>query len=338
MTSKNCSKCKKYLELVMFYSEHTKKECKKCLNCRNAAKKSMKKCNKCICGEHRPCFGFITDEKPTCCNGCKKDGMVDIKNKKCLCGKHIPNFGFITDKKPTCCSLCKENGMLDIKNKKCVCGKHIPHFGFITDKKSTCCNGCKEDGMVDIKNKRCKSSFCDTLVTNRLYSGYCAHCFRNLFPDEPMARNHKTKENLVADFVIENFPDFEWKCDKKVQYGCSRKRPDLYCDFGSHVVVIETDEDKHSGYSCENLRTMTIFQDFGNRPLIMLRFNPDSFTDVNGIRVKSCFVKKNTGKLEISSKKQWNLRLNVLKEHIQKYTDSEYESDKDLRVIQLFYE
>lgn len=61
--------------------------------------------------------------------------------------------------------------------------------------------------------------------------------------------------------------------DKRIPEGCSRRRPNMYMDFGSHVVaervaiIIEIDENQHSDYdcTCENKLLMELFQDCGNR-------------------------------------------------------------------------
>jgi len=141
---------------------------------------------------------------------------------------------------------------------------------------------------------------------------------------------------MVAKFVKDSFKNYDWRFDKKVIGGCSRKRPDQCVDFGSHVLVIEVDEDKHQGYSCENLRMMTLFQDFGNRPLVMIRFNPDKYTDSTGKIHKSCFIKRKTGTLEIFNQKQWKIRLNTLKKTIEEYA-LDYVADKEVRIIQLYF-
>ena len=55
---------------------------------------------------------------------------------------------------------------------------------------------------------------------------------------------------------------------------------------------------KHSGYICENKRTMEIFQDIGCRLCVFIRFNPDSYTTSNGKKIKSPFtIKRDTDNL-----------------------------------------
>ncbi len=71
-----------------------------------------------------------------------------------------------------------------------------------------------------------------------------------------MARNYTTKENAVATFLKEKFPDVTWKCDKRVEDGCSKRRPDLLLDMESHIVIVEVDENSHDVYNptCEEKR------------------------------------------------------------------------------------
>jgi hypothetical protein len=71
---------------------------------------------KCKCGV-RPCFGFPNDTTVICC---KKDGMINIKDKRCKCGKTYSLYGYNTDKIPKYCIKCKENGMINIRSKKDV--------------------------------------------------------------------------------------------------------------------------------------------------------------------------------------------------------------------------
>ena len=48
------------------------------------------------------------------------------------------------------------------------------------------------------------------------------------------------------DLVKQFFPDVSWIADKKVQHGCSKRRPNLLLDLGTHVIIIEVDENKHN--------------------------------------------------------------------------------------------
>lgn len=114
------------------------------------------------------------------------------------------------------------------------------------------------------------------------------HCALNPFDDIP--HRPRTKEAAVVGRLRLTFPDLTMICDKKVADGCSRRRPDLLVDFGSHVVIVECDEFQHRNTSCEDKRMMELFQDCNNRPIVFLRFNPDSFMR-DGQRQPACFKK-----------------------------------------------
>ena len=93
------------------------------------------------------------------------------------------------------------------------------------------------------------------------------------------------------DLVKQSFPDVSWIADKKVQNGCSKRRPDLLLDLGTHVIIIEVDENKHDTYdcSCENKRLMELSQDLDHRSVNFLRFNPDHYIDKEKRLIKSCW-------------------------------------------------
>jgi hypothetical protein len=130
-----------------------------------------------------------------------------------------------------------------------------------------------------------------------------------------MARNIRTKEREVFAYlrdIIE--PSLHPVFDKLIAGGCSFRRPDCHLDLGVFTLVVENDENEHLTYECENKRMMQIFQDSGSRPLVMLRFNPDSFTDAAGVRHPSCFGVDKNGVLRIQPTRisEWRARLETL--------------------------
>ena len=191
--------------------------------------------------------------------------------------------------------------------------------------------------MIDVHNKMCKTEHCNTIVYKK-YNGYCLRCFVHLFPDEPVVRNYKTKEKSVTDHIKEVFPSYDWVCDKKIQDGCSRKRPDVFLDLGHQVIIIEIDENQHEAYdcSCDNKRLMILSQDIDHRPMIMIRFNPDDYISSSG-KVTSCwnYNKKGLCLIKKCKQKEWNSRLESLDQQIRYWC--EHSTDKTVEVIQLFY-
>ena len=197
------------------------------------------------------------------------------------------------------------------------------------------CNEC--DGRM-----LCKSSWCEVQMnsaSNKKYEGYCLYCFLNLFPDKPVIRNYKTKEKEVVDRIKEIFPEFTWIHDKRVEGGCSKRRPDLLLDLGSHIIIVEIDENKHTEYecSCENKRIMEISQDVYHRPIVFIRFNPDKYIDENGNKISSCWRLNKQGIICITKTKidEWNYRINCLIEQIKYWIDNP--SGKLVEQVQLFY-
>ena len=166
---------------------------------------------------------------------------------------------------------------------------------------------------------------------------YCLTCFIQYCPDKPVFRNYKTKERATVEHVFNTHPDYDWIPDRQVQDGCSKKRPDLRLDLGSHVLMVEVDEKQHKPYgcSCDNKRTMLLSQDVGHRPLIFIRFNPDQYIDKDGTKVPSCWKHGKDGIIRIQNDKDWGFRLGVLSEQIEYWIENS--TDKLVEVVELFY-
>jgi hypothetical protein len=158
--------------------------------------------------------------------------------------------------------------------------------------------------------------------------------------DKPIARNYKTKEKEVVDQIKKAFPDFTWVADKRVNDGCSRRRPDLLLDMGTHVIIVEIDENQHKTYdcSCENKRIMELSLDLQHRPIVFIRFNPDDYIQEDGTSVRTCWRLNKLGVLQIMKTRQteWNNRILALKQQIQYYVENE--SYKTIEIVQLFYD
>jgi hypothetical protein len=143
----------------------------------------------------------------------------------------------------------------------------------------------------------------------------------------------------VVDRIKESFPNLTWVADKKVQDGCSSRRPDLLLDMGSHIIIVEIDENKHTDYdcSCEHKRLMQLSQDLQHRPIVFIRFNPDSYMNQAGEAVKSCWRTNGLGVMVVSKKKEkeWEERIYSLKQQIQYWIDNP--NEKMVEIVELFY-
>lgn len=291
-----------------------------------------------------PNFNFDKQTKGLYCSIHKLEGMTNIRANLCLeneCNNHaIYNIEGNTNR--LYCSLHKKENMIQISIKKCMeieC-KTRPIYNIEGETKGIYCASHKKQNMINVVTPTCKTYLCNTQVQNK-YEGYCLVCYIHLFPDQPVTRNYKTKERATVEYILEKFKDYTWIADKKVQDGCSRRRPDLLLDLGYQIIIIEVDENQHIDYdcSCENKRIMEISQDLGHRPIIFIRFNPDDYnlpdkkiTSCWGINQKSiCTIKK-------SKKKEWIERLETLQKQVEYWTIPQNKTDKMIEVIQLFYD
>jgi hypothetical protein len=292
----------------------------------------------------RPNYNVQGKSKALYCSAHKLEGMIDVINKTCIypdC-KVRPNYNVQGQSKALYCSAHKLEGMIDVKHKTCIypdC-KVRPTYNVAGQKEALYCFSHKLEGMVDIKNKTCKNDWCSTQVSKK-YDGYCLFCYMNMFPDKPVSRNYKTKEYSVVEYVKNNFSNFDWITDKKVNGGCSKRRPDLLLDLGYQVLIIEIDEKQHDTYgcSCENKRIMELSQDLGHRPIIFIRFNPDSYI-TNNKNITSCWGINNQGICVVkkSKKDEWDERLTCLKKSIIYWTDPSNITNKSIETIPLFYD
>ena len=135
----------------------------------------------------------------------------------------------------------------------------------------------------------------------------------------------------------ENFNNYDWIEDKKIEYGCSKKRPDLFLDYGSHVIIIEIDELQHKGYNCETVRVGNLWEDINWKPLVIIRFNPDTYINKNRIKIKSPWgITEKRGLLKIINNEEWNKRLQRLKKYVKYWLENDPQNKIEL--IYLYYD
>jgi hypothetical protein len=305
-----------------------------------------KRCADERCEGTRPSFNFPGMKGGVYCEKHQKPGMENVVNKRCAheegCGSQSPSFNFPGSKGGVYCYEHQKPGMVDVKHKRCAhedgCGSPSPSFNFPGSKQGEYCDTHKKPGMENVVSKRCNSDWCD-IFSSKKYEWYCVCCYVHLFPDKPISRNYKTKETSVVDFVKTEFPEQDWVCNRRIQDGCSRRQPDLILDLGFQVVIIEVDENQHrNGYSCENKRVMELSLDVGHRPIVFIRFNPDSYK-TSGKVVKSCWGMNNkthTCRVNPGKKQEWNDRLDKLCETIEYWANTP--TLKTVETVHLFYD
>jgi hypothetical protein len=221
--------------------------------------------------------------------------------------------------------------MIDVTHKMCSfpnCYTRATN-GYTDINIPTHCVIHKLDNMVNLTDKKCKANYCLGTLANSKYKGFCAPCYQQLFPNDPLTLQirSKTKEIAVRDFINLNFDGFQhdkplWSnnCD------CSnRRRIDHRTLIGNTLLCIETDENQHKGYvkDDEDIRYDDLYMLHGGK-FIFIRFNPDKFKNKEG---------KNLNPMLYT-------RLPVLKKEIEKQISRiENEENKELlEIIKLYYD
>ena len=266
---------------------------KYCLKCKSSDMINVKD-EPCECGKStRPNFNFI-GLIPRYCSQCKLEDMIDITHKKCSCGISQASFNY-EGLSPNYCKKCKLEGMIIIKKRLCIsCNKKQATYNLFGEK-AAYCNSCKTNDMINISDK-CKYKDCLN-CGNIKYRYYCTHCFSNLFPNDPLTLQIKTKskENYVRDYLNENFNGFIH--DKPLWTGhcdCSqRRRIDHRLLIGNTLLCIETDENQHKYYNKkdEEIRYDDLYMLHSGK-FIFIRFNPDKYVNKNGTTVNPYMKKR----------------------------------------------
>ena len=334
--SKKCIKCNSKLPN---FNLPTETKALYCFDCKLPDMINVES-NKCIkCNLKQPNFNLPTETKPLYCGNCKLEGMIDVISKKCItCNAKIPNFNLPTETKALYCRDCKLPNMIDVKNSKCIsCNLKKPNFNLPTESKALFCGDCKMPNMINVISKKCITNLCEQFSKK---DNYCWRCYYFSNPTKKPKRL-KVKEDEVVNYLKQEFKDIEMITDKALIGDgiCLKNRPDVLIHLNKHSIIIEIDEEQHKWYNpiCDEARVNNI-QEALDRPIIIIRFNPDGYTE-NGKKVLSCFnVDKKTGMRVIPKNQEhnWNNRLVKLKETLALSLDNY--TDDPIRIIKLFYD
>ena len=119
------------------------------------------------------------------------------------------------------------------------------------------------------------------------YDGYCATCFKHVFPTDPRSTilRQKSHETAVRNYLnehmsgfIHDLPIYSGNCN------CShRRRIDFRMLIGGTILAVEVDEHQHSSYDKKDdeIRYDDLYMVFSGK-WIFIRFNPDGYRDQNG--------------------------------------------------------
>lgn len=347
------------------FCEHNRRKCL-CRECGGASicehNKERTKCRECKGGslcEHnkrrsgcKDCNGGSIcehDKTRSHCKVCKGSQICEHSKLRSICKDCKGGSICEHNKQKRYCKQCGGSCICEHNKQKNHCKKCNSVSICEHDKiKSNCreCGGLSfcEHGKRKTRCKLCggsqlcKTPLCETRGTKK-YNGYCMPCCIHMCPEITVSRNYKTKEREVSDKIKESFPDFEWVLDKRVDGGCSKRRPDLLLDLGTHIIIIEVDENKHTTYdcSCENKRLMELSRDLGHRPIVFIRFNPDGYVDSTGKKIISCWRVNGNGIMTImkTRQKEWDYRISSLKDQVKYWIENT--TEKTVEIVELYY-
>ena len=162
-------------------------------------------------------------------------------------------------------------------------------------------------------------------------------CYSYIFPNEIVSKNYEIKELAVVDFVKENYKDYKWVYNKRVYDSMTKRIIDLYLELEDQIIIIKVDENKNINYenTPDNQKLIKMLLDAKNKPVVFIRFNPNSYKS-KGKNIRPCWnVSKVTGVISINEKSNWNIRLKNLKEKIDYWLVNKCE--QNLEVIELYY-
>lgn len=231
------------------------------------------------------------------------------------------------------CKICKgsqicEHGKQKARCKSCKGSQVCEH-----NKELKICYICSPNSKAFCINKKCS-----ILAHNKRYRGYCSRCFFFTFPNEKITRNYRSKEREVVNFIKTNYTSSEIIFDNCINGGCSSKRPDILFKYNDYVIIVEVDENQHryNDKIYEIERVNILMSDINDKKMVLIRFNPDSYK-IKDKMVPSCWkMNKESGILSIINKKQWNIRLNKLKEEIDTYINMDIIDP--FYVVKLYYD
>ena len=300
METKHCKRCKSDKDSTEFIiGDKCYKQCGECIKKRWCSHNRMKSQCK-DCGGISIC---IHNKQKSQCKNCGGSRICIHNKQKSQC-KDCGGSEICSHNRQK--SSCKDCDGSEI----CIHNKH----------KSTCyeCN--------PTSNLFCISSHCNLRpYNNKKHDGFCTHCFKNLFPNDPRTKSiySKSKELLVKQFLSENHNGFiHDKVLETIHCDCShRRRIDFRMLINNTLLCIEVDENQHSSYINDEIRYNDLYLSFSGK-FIFIRFNPDNYR-IDGVLKKT----------------QINTRLNALSKEIIKHTTriQNEENTELLEIHKLYY-
>ena len=224
--------------------------------------------SRCVeCGGSELCEHHIRKEY---CVDCGGNCMCRHNLRKSRCIECNGNEICIHQNNKYCCVQCHGDNICEHKKIRHQCidcgGKRTCEHKKRT---STC--------LICTPSSACQNCLSISIIGSR-WKPHCFRCYCVLNPDANIPRKFMLKEHYVRDALQAHFGEgVTMICNKQVEGGCSKRRPDMLIDCGSHCLMIEVDEHRHVNYSCEEKRMVELYEDIGFRKIVFIRFNPDAY-------------------------------------------------------------
>ena len=226
---------------------------------------------------------------------------------------------------------CNGNAICEHNIQKCRCKKCGGNSYCEHGQRKESCPKCGGSALcIHCKHIRAEKRYVESLDKK---VRCCIGCFYHYYPNDEIPRRYKKKQHYFNEKLIEEFGADFFQYDKKIKCGCSGRMPDWFIDCFKYSIIIELDEDQHKYESCDDKRMMELFKDLGNRPLVLIRINPDKYEGKTKER-KGCF-KFDKRNILTCNEKKFNKRFNTLVEMIKYYLNNEPE--KEVTMQKLFF-
>lgn len=241
----------------------------------------QKRIPKCLSCDKTASFGEIGGKKIYCADHADKNIHINLAANICdMCAscacKGYPGV------KPTRCARHSVKGMIQLPTKRCSECKDLGTHEF--EGKRYCADHAPV-GAMNLALKKCEVCGLDDILNN---DNVCASC-----DPAVVKKAWHAKEAQVKAFLDDAGVEYE-SADKMIDNGvCVKYRPDFVVDCGTHMLVIECDENQHKSYDpkCELVRMVNIAQAFGIQT-VFIRYNPDKLKGADGKKVVTTLYRR----------------------------------------------
>lgn len=258
------------------------------------------------------------EERDNGAPGMLNRGVIKCQKEGCT---EFPAFGSLKNREGVRCFTHRYPWMVDVSHSCCrVDGcEREPRFNEFGKAWGVRCLKHRVMGMFDVTRVKCQTPWCETLISSTERGGLCMECILRDYPEELRSLRVRIKEAFFADFIQTTYPKLDFIFDEKIGGKRNHRAPDAYLDMGSFAIVVECDEKMHSHYKSghERKRSEELYECIGKEHMIMIRFNPDAYTNETGELIPSCFQPgaKKDG-VPTLVEEEWKRRCQALKETI----------------------